>query len=133
MPYSKATAPLPGLVEVEQRRDVAVVRLIGEHDMATVAAVESVLIDLIDADIPVVVSLAEATFIDSTTLGLLCRSEQEIIASRGRRYVIHVDASAPVYRTLAISGVRDILICHGDLTEAISVARQLAPVMSQTG
>jgi anti-anti-sigma factor len=120
----RAAAPPVGTVEVERHRDVAVVKLIGEHDMTTVAAVQDVLVDLINADMPVVVSLAEATFIDSTTIGVLCRSEHELIARHGRRYVIHVDASIPVYKTLAISGARDILICHGNLTEAILAARQ---------
>ena len=59
-------------VRTERSQDVPIVALTGEVDLYTAPELKQELLDAIAADGPgVVVDLSEATFIDSTTLGVL--------------------------------------------------------------
>jgi anti-anti-sigma factor len=60
------------------RRDppAAVVALVGEHDAYSSQRLESELAVLLEERLPIVVDLRDASFIDSTTLGILLAGRQ---------------------------------------------------------
>jgi anti-anti-sigma factor len=59
-----------GTLQVEEHGNVRVVRLRGEHDLSTVAALRRVLDDTGIAA-PIVVDLTEVRFIDSSVIGIV--------------------------------------------------------------
>jgi anti-anti-sigma factor len=111
-----------GCLNVECRQDVAVLNVIGEHDLVTAGEIQQLLEHLLERGLPTVVCLTEATFIDSSTIGAICKADHGT-----RRIVLLVDEDAPAYRTLEITRVFDILACRRTLAEAMLVARQLVP------
>jgi len=84
-----------------------VVRLSGEVDMATSAAVKSSLADLAEGGhLAVVVDLSEVTFIDSSGLHVLLDAQRRLSKSGGK-VVLRKPAPA-VDRILQISGLCDV-------------------------
>ena len=71
-----------GIVEIERLGDVDVIRLLGEHDMATAANVADVVGRSIASERGVVVSLADTEFVDSGVVNLLFRSDR-MLRERG--------------------------------------------------
>ncbi len=91
----------PFSVDLRQVRDVHVVTLAGELDLATGQGLPDVLADV--AGPTVVVDLASLTFIDSSGIGALARARQRISA-RGSSMIL----SRPqprVAKTLEIMGL----------------------------
>ncbi len=58
----------PGEVQVALEDGLSVVRLLGEHDLATDQILAARLSELIDSGNPLVVDVSKATFIDSTVI-----------------------------------------------------------------
>jgi anti-anti-sigma factor len=100
---------------------VALIRLLGEHDMSTGADLGEALNQHIAAGDGVVVSLMEAEFIDSTVVRELYRG-QNALGKQGRRLVLHVATASIVQRLLEISGLKAALPCTGSLDEAFRLA-----------
>jgi anti-anti-sigma factor len=98
-----------------------VVRLLGEHDLATKAGLEDVLRHQIDAGRGIVVSLAETEFIDSTVLHVLFDAHAELSA-QGRTLTLHVNTASIVRRVLEVIGICDLARCTTSLEEAVRIA-----------
>jgi anti-anti-sigma factor len=110
-----------GTLEVRRQDGVALIRLVGEHDMATVVVVGEEIDEHLAAGDGVVVSLMEAEFIDSSVVRELYRSDKAL-RKQGRRLVLHVATASIVQRLLEISGLSAALPCTGSLDEAFRLA-----------
>src|SRR5262245_60987008 len=117
------TARAVAAVIVEQRLDVAVISLRGEHDMTTADELSAA----IDAEAArrhgIVVSLAETTFVDSAIVHRLYRGDRQMLDA-GRRLVLHVGTEPVVDRVLEIGGLLDELIWSVSLDDAVVFAGQ---------
>ena len=109
-----ATRAELGEVQAERRGDVAVLRLLGEHDMANVGLLR-------EAGEGVVVSLVSTQFIDASVVRTLFDGDQEL-RTRGRRLTLHVATEDVVRRVLEITGLTDELPSTGSLEEALAGA-----------
>ena len=96
--------------------------------MATVADLGEVIGEQVAAGDGVVVSLMDATFIDSSVVRELYRGDSAL-REEGRRLVLHVATASIVKRVLEISALSAALPCTGSLDEAIrmAAAREDAP------
>jgi anti-sigma B factor antagonist len=61
----------PREIRIERAEGVAVVVLVGEHDSFTADRLRRDIADLLGEGVPIVVDFAEATFVDSSTIGVL--------------------------------------------------------------
>jgi anti-anti-sigma factor len=109
-------------VLVEGRGEVLLIRLLGEHDLATAPLVRKSLEDAV-RDSSVVVSLDDAEFVDSTVLGALF-SAADAARRLGRPLVLHL-GTAPIVRRIAeLTGLTDVIPCFANLEAAIGAARE---------
>lgn len=117
-----------GTLEVRRQDRVALIRLVGEHDLSTVVDLGVEIDEHVAAGYGVVVSLMEAEFIDSTVVRELYRGDKAL-RKQGRRMVLHVATASIVLRLLEISGLSAALPCTGSLDEAfrLAAAREDAP------
>jgi anti-anti-sigma factor len=83
----------------------AIVRLIGEHDLATSASSRETL-ERIDGS--VLVDLSECTFIDSSVIGVLF-GDYRSRTRNGQRLELIVPREGTVSRTLNVSGVPGLI------------------------
>jgi len=102
----------PGEVTAEQRGDLWVVALRGEHDVSTEAATRDRFASVVAAE-RILVDLREATFIGSTTLGAIMWAFDAACARGAGFAVLVADGSAP-RRVLALTGLDDRLPLAGD-------------------
>jgi anti-sigma B factor antagonist len=114
-------SPPPAIeVNVDSPPRVAVVTLRREHDLSThpqiVAALERA-----SGRPNVVVDLSECTFIDSTVIRALFVAHRDITA-RGDRLavVLPVTGSSIVNRAFDLMRLRDVLLVHDSLGEALA-------------
>jgi anti-anti-sigma regulatory factor len=108
---------IPSEIRVDRgSAGVTVVELVGEHDLAGADELAAAL--ACEGDL--IVDLSESTFVDSTVIHLLCRT-QRILTERGSELVVQVPAAGLVLRTLEITGVttnvtvvhdREQALCH---------------------
>jgi anti-sigma B factor antagonist len=112
----------PGEVEVALEDGMAIVRLLGEHDLATQQLVAAKLAAMIEADDPLVFDLTQTTFIDSSVLNAVLHA-RTILATRGIPVAIVVPDSAP----RAITKLLDLAATAKDIIVATSTddARQI--------
>jgi anti-anti-sigma factor len=108
-------------IETETHGDVTVVRLVGDHDLATAPALRSQLGLSAEAGGGLVVSLMQTKFCDSTVMNALFRTDERL-RERDRRLVLHVATASIVRRVLDVSGLADAVPCTGSLEEAIVLA-----------
>jgi anti-anti-sigma factor len=101
------TAPSRGL------RYHAVVRLLGEHDIATSPAIEHELAALHGR---VLVDLTRCDFIDSTVIRNLLRKAEEL-RREGHSLELVAPALDGIARTLEIAGVKGVLVVHDGLPQ----------------
>ena len=106
--------------EVTSDGDVAVVRLLGEHDLASATEVRETVISLGADRAGVVVDVAETEFVDVAVLRALLDAEAELKA-RGSRLVIALGTACVVQRLFELTDVR--LSCAGSIDEAAEAAR----------
>ena len=123
-----------GTLAVDDRAEVIVISLIGEHDVVSAPALEVELLHHLDNARPPVISLDEATFIDSSVISVLFRLSQ---AERlcGGRLVLHAGQSCVVEHMVDISGLSAVVArCQGSLDDAVDYAltRQEALLAPQT-
>jgi anti-anti-sigma factor len=76
-----------GYIEVTDEAGIAVVTLLGEHDVATAESVGAAIEGLLDSDRRVVVDLTQADFIDSTVVAGVLAGHRRVIAE-GREHAI---------------------------------------------
>jgi anti-sigma B factor antagonist len=113
--------PRLGTIEVEEEGDVVVVRLLGEHDLATRPAVIDRLGSAIEAGRNVIVDVTDTEFIDASILSALIAARH--LAGPNASLVLLSNPSCAVHRVLAVSGINEILPGAGSRTEAIQLAR----------
>jgi anti-anti-sigma factor len=109
-------------VSVAERDGVAVLALIGEHDMATAGELEARINEYAWQDRDVVVSFSAAEFIDSAIVATLYRGRQNLV-SRGRRFVLHDDCAPIVRQVLDISGLQEGIPSTSSLDQAVLLAQ----------
>jgi len=108
---------------VEDLEEVRVIRLFGEHDVATAndlkVAVRQAAIDGKGA----AVCLAHVTFMDSAVVHALCVSDRTLW-ERGRRLAIYTEPRGIADRVLELCRLNETLLFGDTLEEAIEFARQ---------
>jgi anti-anti-sigma factor len=98
--------PIEVLLAAQAFGYAAIVKLCGEHDLASADELTHVL-DPIAGD--VLVDLSECAFIDSTVITILVRDHQTRTHD-GQRLELYVPTqNATVSRTLAVSGLADLI------------------------
>lgn len=110
-----------GTIDTERHGDVVVLRLRGEHDIASKSRLANALIDHAWEGPGVVVSLVETQFIDSAVINVLFRADAHI-QERGKRLVLHVATESVVRRVLEITQLSSKLPSTGSLEEALVLA-----------
>jgi anti-anti-sigma regulatory factor len=116
---------LPSII-VGYRDGIAVLDLVGEHDLTTARDVALAIAEQIARSRGIVVSLSEAEFLDSSVIRELFRGDGELLG-RGRRLVVHTGANDVVRRVCELARVTDRLLCCDSLDEAIAVASHHSP------
>jgi anti-anti-sigma factor len=117
-----------GRLEIEPVDDVAVVRLLGEHDLASTPALRASLLTLIEEGFGVVVDCTETEFMDVAVLRRLLEAD-EALRGRGRRLAVLLATQCPVERFVETVSVEQWLA----VTSERSVAIRLAGSSSQGG
>lgn len=110
-----------GTVRVDDHDGVAVLHLLGEHDLATVVALRALIERTVADARGVVVSLAMTDFLDFRITEAL-RGGDELLQVRGQRLVLHVATASIVQRVLMLSGLATDLPCTGSVETAIALA-----------
>ena len=106
----------------QQEQGVAVIDVDGDFDMAAVGDVDAALQDALQAGAPVVVDLADVTFIDSTAM-------RAMIEARRRSRELHVPLvcvcpdRAAVWRLLELTGTTGFFEVTETRAEAVAAAR----------
>jgi anti-anti-sigma factor len=86
--------------------DIWVVSLFGEHDISMVDALRDRLAEAFSHDPRLIIVLTDATFVDSTVLGVLFAVvNQSTSAAAGETLALVVTPGSTVDRTIALAGV----------------------------
>jgi anti-sigma B factor antagonist len=103
-----AEAPEPHFViGVTHEDNAAVVRIEGEIEFATAPRLRATLLDLAqDGAAPVVVDLAQVTFLDSAGISLLIQAKKRLAS--GESDLVLRDPQPHIRRVLEISGVTEL-------------------------
>ena len=99
-------------------RGVAVVSLLGEHDIATADDVSTALVTLLDKGAGVVVDLTETTFVDCSIMHVLDES-QRFPSQDGARLSILLATSPIVRRVFELLSALSEWPVHGTRADAI--------------
>ena len=108
--HSRRGEPSPAVVDVELRPPsapgfAAIVRLVGEHDMATSPSFREALQRIYGH---VLVDLSECDFIDSSVIGVLF-GDYQARTKEGQRLELIAPREGTVARTLQVSGVSRLI------------------------
>jgi anti-anti-sigma factor len=102
----------------ETAEGASIIRVVGELDLSTVAALDAELERFLSAD-RVVVVLSECTFIDSSALRSLVRAQHAIREEGGR--LVLVAPSQPARRVLEVAALDRFLPVFETLAEAATL------------
>jgi anti-anti-sigma factor len=125
-------------VEAEQRGEWAVLRVIGELDIATSPSVRQHVHDAVaQGRRDLVIDLSEVLFCDSSGVGVLVAARRLMRSCAGHLRLILPDRGAEdgshVNRVLAALGVRRLFDCYPDLAAATETAETTGAPLSGTG
>jgi anti-anti-sigma factor len=112
-----------GAITVEERGDVTILTLHGEHDSSLSGELDARIRKEALRGRGVVISVSGTRFIDSAIVQVLFQDDRLMVANR-RRLVLHVGADALVGRVLDMSGVSDQLLWSDSLDEAVESAER---------
>lgn len=70
----------------------------------------------------VVVSLTDASFIDSTVIATILRGHREL-GETGVRLVLHTTCDAAIQKLVQITGISNAIPCAEELDQAVQMAR----------
>jgi anti-anti-sigma factor len=116
----------PDSISVDKYGNVTVVRLIGEHDVSTVDELRATL-DTLPAAPAVVVSLAEATFFDSSVIHTLVATDAKL-KQQNQKLVLHIPPRSLAERVLQTAQSDAHIPLARSLDEALVLAdRQTGP------
>lgn len=107
-----------GAVAVEQVEGASVIELRGEHDLSTGPAIRAACDGAWAHSSSIVFDLAEATFIDSTVVGVMVGARKHAAESGGSVAVV-APAGGPPARVLTLVGINDVLPLHETRDEAL--------------
>jgi anti-sigma B factor antagonist len=113
---------MAGRVEVDQsEEDVAIVSLIGEHELYSVLDVERALDNAIQEGRSVVVDLSRAEFLDSSVVAILLRAREEAHV-QGASFALVIDDSTgqSVRQLFEITGLATIFRVASSREEALA-------------
>jgi anti-anti-sigma factor len=108
-------------IELDYVDDVAVLRLLGEHDLANAPEITERLGQVSDDGLAVVVDVSETEFMDVAVLRALLEGG-ETLRARGRALVVYNGTPCLVKRLLDVAG--SDLDCVSDRQKAIERAGQ---------
>jgi anti-sigma B factor antagonist len=100
--------------------DVRVFDLVGDHDMASAPELEAALDEALAEERGIVLDLAAATFIDSSIMHVLART-QRALDDQGRELALCVGTASIVRRALEVA-LPDFIAVAPDRAEAITIA-----------
>jgi anti-anti-sigma factor len=84
--------------------DISVVSLIGEHDISMVDALRDRLAEAFTNDARLIIDLTDATFVDSTVLGVLFAVIKQATSSAGETLALVVRPGSAVDQTITLTG-----------------------------
>ena len=97
-------------VLIEQLGDgVLAVSLVGEHDLSTAGEFRERVAESFIVDDRLLIDLSQATFIDSTIVGVLFDLLKDATSHGGDRLAVVAAAGGAVDRTLSVSGFAPLL------------------------
>jgi anti-sigma B factor antagonist len=107
-----------------ERKDqgLAVLTVSGEHDLSTSPSLRRRLDGLLDERTAAVVDLSDATFIDSSILGVILEGRRRATESRIGFAVARSKGSDAVDRVLEVTGLRAELPVHARREDAVMAA-----------
>jgi anti-anti-sigma factor len=111
--------------------DVAIVRLLGEHDLASAPAVTQMMQTLARCGESVVVDLSETIFIDSTIIQTLIEANANL-ATRGQGFALHIGTEPVVAKVIELTGVLKRLGNAPTREAAVEIARRSAVSRART-
>jgi anti-sigma B factor antagonist len=109
-----------GEVVVEHDRDVWILSLRGEHDLATTPNLRDELERALGGDSRVVVDLSEVEFIDSTVLASLTHGYERAKNSDPPTMAIVCPEGGVAHRLLALVGLDETIPNYGDRDGAVA-------------
>lgn len=109
--------------------DIAIVTLLGEHDLSTRDELERVFRQLVRSGEQIIVDLSRVEFIDSSVLrNLLIATSQG--HERGLSVTLQLSTEPRVRRVLQVTGLLDRLPCAVTREEAIGLARNCTEALN---
>jgi len=108
-----------GQIEVELADTVAVVRLLGEHDLSTAAQLAEHLQVLAGEGLGLAIDLTETEFLDLAVLRALLDAETHL---QGRRLVLELTPGQVAERLLGYSGLTSSFTLTYDRASALAAA-----------
>ena len=111
----------PESITIDEQGNVTVIRLIGDHDVSTVAELRATL-ETLPPSTGVVVSLAETTFFDSSVIHTLIGTGEKL-RERKQPLVIHVPVPSLGERILQAFQPEAPIPLTFSLDEALALAR----------
>jgi stage II sporulation protein AA (anti-sigma F factor antagonist) len=114
-------------IERSDTEGVRVVTVAGEVDLANVGAVECAVGELSNGALGVVVDLSEATYIDSSTVGLLFRLRSRL-SRRGQELRVICSPDSNAWRVLQLTGFDREVPPLEDRDAAIEEIRRVVPL-----
>jgi anti-anti-sigma factor len=113
--------PPPNRVElISAAEDVAVVSLIGEHDIDDYDSLEAVLARAAARAPSVVVDLSECRCIDATTIGLLHHASRVMTRYGGAFAVVVTPRPGPLSRLAEFARLTEMMSVHASLEAAMA-------------
>ena len=92
------------LLERAVERQIRVVAIAGELDMAAAVAFEETLLDRVSGSDPVILDLSAVTFMDSTAIGAMLAVRRQANLKRGR-FVVVCSPGSDIERMLEYMGL----------------------------
>ena len=102
--------------------DIAVVSLVGEHDLSTADELQNQLAGLLRGKEAVIVDFSLSEFIDSSVLNNLVRGD-ELARKHGTHLTLLVPKASPVSKLLEVSGLDRYFVVTQSREQAIEAAR----------
>jgi anti-anti-sigma factor len=105
--------------------DTWVVSLLGEHDISMVDTLRGRLAEALTRDARLIIDLTEATFVDSTVLGVLFAVvNQSSSAAAGETQALVVTPGSTVDRTIALAGLTSMVATYPSRDELFAAWRE---------